>query len=127
MSRQEYLDGYAFAAPFMALGQLSNMPVAADLSRGGIVGLAELVYIQAPEEYPAEPWRMSNQYGFQLGGIRELPFLKCSGWHKFWSTDRLRSTHPEWLGWEIADEREKDSSPGDGVRSKVRTWAGSRK
>lgn len=55
---------------------------------GGIIGMARLDGVLPPilQGYgDALPdWRLWDQYGWQLGAVKPLPFVPCSGLHKFW-------------------------------------------
>jgi hypothetical protein len=60
------------------------------ISRGGIVGVAELVDVLAPTDTPTVPWHVAGQFGFRLRNVRPLPFLPCSGLQRWWGNFELR-------------------------------------
>jgi ASCH domain len=110
MTRQEYAAARDFSR--LQPNGPKKFPKADDLPMGGIVGVARLLDVLPAEQYPAESWRLPLQYGFQLGEVRELPFLACQGLQRFWSADRLRSSSPDWPGWEILDAQQTDTLGG---------------
>ncbi|WP_257765335.1 ASCH domain-containing protein [Burkholderia glumae] len=73
MTRDEYEDVEWFldTTPI-------ELPPAAQLERGGIIGVAKLVDCVAPRARTS-PWHMEGQHGFLLHDARPVPFLPYKG------------------------------------------------
>jgi hypothetical protein len=84
------------------------LPSRTDLDYGGIVGAARLdgVLPKLGKEWPLARWRMVEQFGYQLGAVEPIPFLPCSGTHRFWRPTpevarQLELKIPPWLWLEL--------------------------
>lgn len=75
---------YQEAKQFMArVGLTVELPPLADLERGGIIGVVELVDCVKKSE---SPW-FFGPYGFVLANAEPLPFEPCKGALKFFSPE----------------------------------------
>lgn len=84
MTRDEYIDAMACVADVAPEVMLPNFDT---LSRGGIVGVAELwdvIQPVAPERMLTAPWHAPNQHGFRMRNVRPLPFEPCNGAQGWW-------------------------------------------
>jgi len=57
-----------------------DFPEEHELPRGGIVGVVEIVDCVTKS---SSPWFHKGGYGFVLKNARPLPFVKRSGWLRF--------------------------------------------
>lgn len=84
MTRQEYVDCQRFIArAARETGHLPELPYPFDLHRSGMVGLGRLDGVREPQEHD-DGWHMADQFGYDLGAVRETPFIGCKGNRGFW-------------------------------------------
>lgn len=81
----EFTRGIGFTELADLIPQPSKLP------RGGIIGVAELVEVWEPTSNSRNRWHMPEQFGFQLRGVRHLPFLACKGALGFWGNFEIRN------------------------------------
>lgn len=74
MTMNEYVDAFDCLDEIETTGQL-QIPTAKELQRGGIVGVARIADCVDKSK---SPW-FFGPYGFQLSGVRVLPFRPCKG------------------------------------------------
>ncbi|AZG13828.1 ASCH domain-containing protein [Cupriavidus pauculus] len=75
MTRLEYS---AAALVFQQAGIQHRFPLAEELQRGGIVGMAEVTACVPPERRTSY-WHMAGCQGFALRGAQPLPFTPLAG------------------------------------------------
>lgn len=89
MTAAEYFDAVQFTAKrgFEVAGR---MPTAKALERGGIVGVARIADVHAPDDAGGcrvpgahAAWHMHEQYGYRLIGVRPTPLIPCVGLQRF--------------------------------------------
>lgn len=90
MTDDDWMGGYYFAKDVGGLQLANRIPGYEALSRGGIVGVAELVDVLTPTATPTVPWHMPGQFGFVLANVEPLPFHPCKGSLGFWGDFDLR-------------------------------------
>lgn len=98
MTRDQYEDAIDTCIMLGAKSVATRVPPMDELSRGGIVGVANL-YTVYPPCRPHERdelgrcrhgWHLEGQFGFGLKDVRPLPFLQCAGALGFWGDFELR-------------------------------------
>lgn len=92
-SPKDYQDCRRWVEGHIGEEVLEQIPRRDELLLGGVVGIARVVSLIAPEEThrPAqagtsviERWHMPEQYGFVLEDRAALPFVPCGGALGFW-------------------------------------------
>lgn len=85
MSRAQYAAAWEYVRHYFGTAAAHAIPKAEYLTRGCIVGRAELVDVLQPTEHPSQPWHMRGQYGFVLRDVQPTHNVACKGLQRFWS------------------------------------------
>lgn len=83
MSRRYYLEAKEFIEERGLV-----VPAPSELPRSGIIGRATLDWVIPKMANPSRKWHMSDQYGFVLTNIVEVPFTPCLGALNFWDVPK---------------------------------------